>query len=370
MPAPIVTPAEFAAAARAGRAGGVSVRFATTTAPQLDATGRTVRYVLSDPSVGRDGFTIAQDGWILGDYLANPVFLWGHDDLALPIGRMVDVGVVNGKLRGTVEYIDADLSPFADTVYRMVRSGYLNAVSTRWLPHTWKYSSDPSRPGGIDFTSQELLEVSQVCVPGLATALAEARRVGIDTAPIHEWASEVLDRAGEVMMPRAELEALRKAAKMPITLRRRPTPARPTARAAPAVPIRPMLVPPASRFRSLGEQLIAIARAERDGRVDDRLIRAPTGAGESDPTTGGFLVDTQWSQELAALAYAESEVAALCDRRETAFPLADVRLPGIDETSRADGSRWVARSPIGKRKPSPRRARCRGSGRSSSWRKS
>ncbi len=215
-----VTPEEFAAAARAGHAEGLSLRLAATTVPELGQTDRIVRYVFSDASVGRDGFTIAQDGWILDDFLANPVFLWGHDDLALPIGRVAELGVVGGKLRGAVEYMAPELNLFADTVYRMVRGGYLNAVSTRWLPVTWRYSTDKSRPGAIDFTSQELLEVSQVCVPGLATALAEARRAGIDTEPMFQWAGEVLDRGGMTMVAKSEIEELRRAAKM----RAAPTP--------------------------------------------------------------------------------------------------------------------------------------------------
>jgi HK97 family phage major capsid protein len=93
-------------------------------------------------------------------------------------------------------------------------------------------------------------------------------------------------------------------------------------------------------FASLGEHLQAIARACGDTRVvDSRLIRAPAGPNENDPTAGGFLIQTQWSAGLVGLAYEEAVLAPLCDRRETSRPLADVRIPGIDETSRADGSR-------------------------------
>jgi HK97 family phage major capsid protein len=58
------------------------------------------------------------------------------------------------------------------------------------------------------------------------------------------------------------------------------------------------------------------------------------------PPAGGFLVQTNFSQEIIAATYGESLVAGLCDRRLTSKPLADVRIPGIDETSRADGSRF------------------------------
>lgn len=93
-------------------------------------------------------------------------------------------------------------------------------------------------------------------------------------------------------------------------------------------------------FCGLAENLVAIVRARRDSVVDDRLVRAPTGLGEGDPSGGGFLVQTSFAQELVGLAYEESVIAQLCDRRNTQFPLLDTRIPGIDETSRADGSRW------------------------------
>lgn len=96
----------------------------------------------------------------------------------------------------------------------------------------------------------------------------------------------------------------------------------------------------APSFGSLAENVVAIVRAYRDGTADPRLVRTPGGANINDPASGGFLVETAYSQELISLAYEESLIAAQCDRRETSKPLADVKIPGIDETSRADGSRF------------------------------
>jgi HK97 family phage major capsid protein len=96
----------------------------------------------------------------------------------------------------------------------------------------------------------------------------------------------------------------------------------------------------APKFRSLAENVTAIVQAERGGVTDPRLVRAPAGASIGDPTGGGFLVEEAWSQELIGLAYEESLVAALCDRRPSASQLSAIKIPGIDETSRADGSRF------------------------------
>jgi len=177
-------------------------------------SGRLIRYVLSTGAVGRDFHVVEPEAWQLRNYLKNPVFLWAHDDKQPPIGRMVQIGDVAGVLKGTVEYAERDLNPFADMIYRLTRAGYLNAVSTSWQPLEWSLSKDRARPGGIDFSKVDLLEVSQVPIPALPEALATARSQGIDTSPLYEWAERILDSGGMVFVPRAEIENLRRAAKM------------------------------------------------------------------------------------------------------------------------------------------------------------
>lgn len=183
-----------------------------------NSNGRIVRYVFSTPSVARDGHTI--QGWDVASFLTNPVFLWAHDADDLPIGKVVDLDAGPTGLRGGVQYATADENPFADTVYRLVQGGYLNATSVSWLPIQWSFSKDKSRPGGIDFKLAELLEISQVPVPAQPEALATARAAGIDTGPLYRWAEKVLDTGGMMLVPRDELEQLRREAKMPTTHQR------------------------------------------------------------------------------------------------------------------------------------------------------
>lgn len=93
-------------------------------------------------------------------------------------------------------------------------------------------------------------------------------------------------------------------------------------------------------WESFGHYLRAAAMATRPGaEADSRLVRAPTGAGEADLPGGGFLLETDWATSLRGSIYEESELLPLVDRRPTAKP-ADVRLPAVNETSRATGSRW------------------------------
>ncbi|MGJ4888935.1 HK97 family phage prohead protease [Bradyrhizobium sp. HKCCYLRH3099] len=196
--------------------------FRAAATPDLaNSSGRIIRYIFSTPDVARDGHTIR--AWDLANYLTNPVFLWAHDSGDLPIGRVIEIEDRQGLLTGAVEYADADLHPFADTVFRLVKANYLNATSVSWNPLKWKFSTDKARPGGIDFDLVDLLEISQVPVPALPGALATARAQGIDTGPIFQWAEKVLDGGGMLIVPRDELEELRRAAKMPTRTNDRPT---------------------------------------------------------------------------------------------------------------------------------------------------
>lgn len=190
-----------------------------------NSSGRLISYVLSDTSVGRDNHVIAANAWQLDNFLRNPVMPWAHDTSQPPIAKWVDIETRGSRLVGTAEYADRDTYPFADTVFRLVKGKFLNAVSTGWIPLEWKFSTDRSRPGGVDFSSVELLEVSQVPVPALPTALVTARAQGIDTAPLVEWAERMLDSNNLAVLPREELELLRREAKMPKARKTDPVPA-------------------------------------------------------------------------------------------------------------------------------------------------
>ena len=177
---------------------------------------RCIRYSFSDATVGRDMHTLQPEAWVTNTFERNPVFLWAHQDDELPVGRVENLATQAGRLIGQVRSAEHD---FADTVYQMVKGGFLNATSTGWLPLEWRAANDRKRPGGLDFTRVELLEISQVPVPALPTALVTARKSGIDTRPLYDWAERLLDHGDFAVIPRADLEALRKAARMPKTSR-------------------------------------------------------------------------------------------------------------------------------------------------------
>lgn len=97
------------------------------------------------------------------------------------------------------------------------------------------------------------------------------------------------------------------------------------------------------QFRSLAEQLQAIVRASRPGgHVDPRLMamRAATGLNESVPSDGGFLVQQDFAADLIRRVYEVGVLASRVRRIPLGANSNGVKMPAIDETSRADGSRW------------------------------
>jgi HK97 family phage prohead protease len=201
---------DFRDAAKNGaRPEGTVFRFATAEPEMLAEDTRTMRFVFSDSTVDHAGDTIDPKGWDLSIFKRNPVALFSHSSSEPPIGRASNVAVEGTKLVGDIEFASADVYEFADTVYRLVKGGFLKAVSVGFKPNEWKFSSDKSRPMGIDFKKQTLLEISICPVPCNPNALGEARALGIDTAPLREWAEKVLDTGDTVFLPRDELAALR-----------------------------------------------------------------------------------------------------------------------------------------------------------------
>ena len=98
----------------------------------------------------------------------------------------------------------------------------------------------------------------------------------------------------------------------------------------------------ATHFRSFGEQLHAISDyyLSKGTRADSRLQRAPTGAGEVDPTGGGFLVQVDFAASIFMLSHDMGEIIQRVNKIPISANSNGLKIPGVDETSRATGSRW------------------------------
>lgn len=102
-------------------------------------------------------------------------------------------------------------------------------------------------------------------------------------------------------------------------------------------------------FRSFGDQLIAIRNAAEDRTaIDPRLrrydlqqsqVRAAAGLNETVASDGGFLVMTDVASGLTESAFGESRVWSEADDANLTSNANALKLHGIDETSRVNGSR-------------------------------
>jgi hypothetical protein len=132
--------------------------------------GRKIEFTFSTPDYDRENDRILGP-WNLTAFRANPICLFSHQYSQPPIGRCTKVGMVDGELVGTIEFMDASIYPFADQVFQMLCGRWMSAVSVGLLALTPPKSN--SR-GGQDYLEVELLEISVTGVPANAEALARA----------------------------------------------------------------------------------------------------------------------------------------------------------------------------------------------------
>ncbi len=179
---------------------------------------RSVDFVISTGALDRYNSTIAVEGWKTENFEKNPVVLWAHDDSIPAIGRAGNVRTEGGRLKSRAVFAERDVHPLADTVYQLIKGRFIGAASVGWIPLEYKFVEDGERGFGIDFLEQELLEWSVVNIPANPDCLVGARSLGIDTKPLIAWAERTLDQGGMALIPRTELETLRKAAGAPAVI--------------------------------------------------------------------------------------------------------------------------------------------------------
>lgn len=102
-------------------------------------------------------------------------------------------------------------------------------------------------------------------------------------------------------------------------------------------------------FKSMGEQLRAVARFHNYGERDERLDwvnnkaereYAVSGMGENMPSNGGFMIQRDFAVDLMGAGYDNSKLAPKCKKIPLSTNANGLELVYIDETSRATGSRF------------------------------
>jgi len=164
-----------------------------------DEDERIVTFVVATDKRNRNGWRLNPDGWLLENYERNPVVLWAHDENSLPVGRGLEVWSEANKLKAKVQFTPPGMSRFNDTVYSMVKGGFLNAVSAGFGVNEWEWVEDAEGRYQLDFLEQELWEISIVPVPAEPNALKIAAGAGIDITPLRRWARQLLDEPRFIM---------------------------------------------------------------------------------------------------------------------------------------------------------------------------
>jgi HK97 family phage prohead protease len=129
-------------------------------------------YVMSDETVDRVGDVIKADGWQLGNFLKNPIALFGHDHKFI-VGHWTDVKVQGKKLVGKLNLLPKGISERLDEIRAAVEAGVLRAVSVGFGIDPDEV--EPRREGGFIYKATELLECSLVSVPANPNALQVAK---------------------------------------------------------------------------------------------------------------------------------------------------------------------------------------------------
>src|SRR3954451_777086 len=99
------------------------------------------------------------------DFNKNPVVAPFHNTSILPIARSSPPYVSGDSLLAVMHFPAPGISAASDEIAAAIRAKLIRGISISFIPLKWKFSTDPSRPMGVDFQSVKLLEFSVVSVP-------------------------------------------------------------------------------------------------------------------------------------------------------------------------------------------------------------
>lgn len=150
---------------------------------KIEAIGeRQARVICSTEEVDRAGEVVVQNGIDLTGFKANPIVLWQHN-VDQPIAKATEIGPSDGKLMAMVEFPPAGISPKADEICGLVKSGVINAVSIGFNPlETEPMDKGNPKKGPQKYLACELAEFSFVSVPANKNALVVERQAKGDSA--------------------------------------------------------------------------------------------------------------------------------------------------------------------------------------------
>lgn len=138
---------------------------------------RVLNMIGSTNLIDRHGEVIDNKGWELENYKKNPVILFAHDSSQPPVAKAIEVGLEKGKLKFKIKFPDEGVYPFADTIYKLYKGGFMKASSVGFMPIEWKDGDGTEKSPWRTYTKAELLELSLVPVPANPQALVTSKEL-------------------------------------------------------------------------------------------------------------------------------------------------------------------------------------------------
>lgn len=143
---------------------------------------------ISTSTPDRSNDVVIPQGVVLDNYLKNPVVALMHNYHDLPIAKAENVTIAEDSIYADVVFPDEGIHSVSDTVYKLIKGGFMNAWSIGFAP----VESEPNADGGTTFKKWELWEFSAVLVPDNPEALTVLRSKGVDFSDV-EKKSEAVD---------------------------------------------------------------------------------------------------------------------------------------------------------------------------------
>ena len=158
---------------------------------EINEEEHTISAVFSTADVDRSEEVIDQKGWILDEYLTNPVILFAHDHYQPAVAKTISIGINSkNELEGVVKFAVEEY-PFAQILFNLYKGGYMRAFSVGFSNIENEVVDDV-----MILKKNKLYEISVVNVGANAMALAknslaEARAKGLDTSALDKFIEDV-----------------------------------------------------------------------------------------------------------------------------------------------------------------------------------
>jgi len=146
-------------------------------------------FKISSKRVDLVGDSVDPAGIDCSDFAGNPAVLSSHDSLTVPIATSGRPWVSGNSLMAIATFPKAGINTAGDEVAAAIRAGLIRGASIGFVPLEWKFSTDRSRPLGVDFQRVKLLEWSVCAIPCNPDALIVGPARNSKSTPADDSAS-------------------------------------------------------------------------------------------------------------------------------------------------------------------------------------